>query len=212
MKLIFFPGRDFVSLEDLNKQVFEWVNKHDRTPNKKTKLVPLEQFDLECLEMMPVPHHLPRPYRQHKRIVDQYGNIVFDSNSYFAGRGSAREVTVLEYTDSIQIYRSRRLIKSYTLPPFGSRDLMITHDGSKKEPFFRSRTIPPDGKERDLRSMGELVDNYLNNILKKISPVRRNRVIRRIADLRKISVRTFSSKLSKEPLAMKYTTLYGLRM
>ena len=77
----FFPGREFVSLEDLNKQARDWTSRHDCTPNKKTKLVPLEQFEHERHEMIRVSSHLPRPYKQHRRVVDQYGYIVFDSNN-----------------------------------------------------------------------------------------------------------------------------------
>ena len=97
-------------MKDLNRQANEWVGNHDRTPNKRTKLVPLEKFELEHSDMIKVYRHLPRPYRQHQRVVDQYGYINFDSSSYWVRRGTERKVTVLEYADEINIYSKNKLI------------------------------------------------------------------------------------------------------
>ncbi len=176
----FFPGRTFASLEDLNRQAFDWSEKHSRTPNKKTKLIPIEIFEHEKTDMKKLPSNLPAPYLSHFRLVDQYGYIAFDANSYWIPKGTEREVLVLQYADSIKIYSKRKPVAEYPLPPFGTRRSCFFPNGLKPTNRPAKVTIPSTQEEAKLMSMGKEIEIYLQGTLKGSSKNNRHRMIRKL--------------------------------
>ncbi len=173
----FFPGRTFSSLEDLNRQAFDWSEKHFRTPNKKTKLVPIEIFENEKSDMKKLSAHLPAPYLSHHRIVDQYGYVNFDANSYWIPKGTEREVLVLQYADSIKIYSKRKPVAEYSLPPFGTSRVCFSPSGVKPANRPKKVTIPSVQEEAKLMALGKEIQLYLQGTLKGSSINTRHRMI-----------------------------------
>ena len=57
----FLPGRTFDSLEDLNRQAFEWAtDRMDHRPVSKTGLIPAKAFEHERHYLTELSPHLPR--------------------------------------------------------------------------------------------------------------------------------------------------------
>ncbi|MBI4868350.1 MAG: helix-turn-helix domain-containing protein [Candidatus Wallbacteria bacterium] len=160
----FFPGRTFVSLEDLNEQAFDWsmVRLYHR-PMSKTGLIPAKAFEHERAYLVAVPAGLPAPYLVHGRTIDQYGYVAFEANYYWVPGSGRGEVSVLEYGERLKVYRERELLIEYPLPPDGVRNGRFSPEGRPKprhEP--RNRRKPTTDEEKRLRAMAEAVGAYLD--------------------------------------------------
>ena len=80
----FLPGRSFESLEDLNRQAFQWATvRMEHRPVSKTRLIPAKAFEHERRYLTELPAHLPAPYWPHERGTDQYGYVAFEGNYYW---------------------------------------------------------------------------------------------------------------------------------
>jgi len=179
----FFPGRSFTSFEDLNRQAFEWSEKHAITPNKKTKIIPIEVFETEKILLKKVMPDLPSPYIVHGRVVDQYGYIAFDSNYYWIPLGTNKEVKVLQFEKVIKIYNDRKLAVEYSLPAFGVRSEKFSPKDVHLRHAPKKVSIPPYKEEEVLRSLGEDVNKYLDGIIKGTSTNRKYQSIKRLHSL-----------------------------
>jgi len=77
----FIPGRTFNSLQDLNRQAFEWAtDRYADRPQSKTGLIPSQLFGHEKASLIRLPEFIHPPCQSHERIVDQYGYVAFDGN------------------------------------------------------------------------------------------------------------------------------------
>lgn len=179
----FFPGRDFTSMEDLNRQAFAWSEKHGREPNRKTKIIPLEVFEKEKPFMKKVSPDLPAPYIVHCRVIDQYGYIAFDSNYYWIPIGTSTEVKILQYADLIKIYSERKFIIDYMLPDFGVRSERFIPKGVHLETAPKKVAIPSTKEEKILKDLGDEVSVYLDFLIKGSSLNRKYQVVRRLYSL-----------------------------
>ena len=88
----FLPGRSFKSLEDLNRQVYDWAtDRFAKRPSAKTGLIPIELFEQEKPFLQKLLEGLPPPYREHSRSTDEYGYFPFRANFYWIpGSNAAR--------------------------------------------------------------------------------------------------------------------------
>lgn len=179
----FFPGRNFKSVEDLNDQAFEWCEKHSMTANKKTKIVPLEAFEMEKSDMKKILPDLPAPYRSHTRSTDQYGYITFNANLYWVPQGNKRDVIILEYADKIRIYDRKKVLVDYELPPFKTRGQQYSPSGLTPAHRPKKQSMPTDSEEAALKSLGKEVEEYLEKIRRGTSINYRYREIRKLHTL-----------------------------
>jgi transposase len=159
----FLPGRDFKDLEDLNRQAFQWATvRMDNKPQGKAGLIPAVAFEHERGSLMELPAHLPAPYRDHARDIDQYGYVAFEANYYWVpgtGRGT---VKILEYGDRLQIYFQRELLAEYPLPPDGVKNQLFSPEGQPPPPHRpKNRRQPTQEEEKRLRVIGQPVSAYL---------------------------------------------------
>ncbi|MFC1707140.1 helix-turn-helix domain-containing protein [Planctomycetota bacterium] len=160
----FFPGRKFVSLEDMNEQGFDWatVRLYHR-PMSKTGLIPAKAFDHERAYLAALPAALPAPYLLHDRIIDQYGYAAFDGNFYWVPGTGRGDVNVLEYAHRLKIYRGRELLVEYALPADGVKNARFSPEGQPKPRYQpNNRRKPTVEEEKRLRSMGDVVGAYLD--------------------------------------------------
>jgi len=166
----FFPGRGFATMEDLNRQAFEWAT--DRISNRpvaKTGLIPAKAFEYEQSFLVRVPPFVPPPYLEHKRTTDQYGYASLDGNFYWVPGTSREDVTVLEYDDHLKIYRNRQLLAGYVLPAVGVKNKKFTPPGSpppRHQPAYRKK--PTAEEETRLRAVAPCVAAYLDTTLKSM--------------------------------------------
>ncbi len=187
----FLPGRRFGSLEDLNRQAFEWSTvRMDNRPMAKTGLIPAKAFEHERAYLVKLSPHLPPPYLVHERATDQYGYTSFDGNYYWVPGTKRDDVKVLEYSDRLKIYPvrkcpaeypDRKCLAEYLLPAHGVRNQLFSPEGMPKpqrQPNNRRR--PTQEEEKRLRAMSQAVDAYLDFAVKAESGIQRHRFVREL--------------------------------
>lgn len=165
----FFPGRTFESLEDMNRQAFEWatVRMASRAVGK-TRLIPLKAFEHEQQYLRKVPAYLPPPYLIHQRSTDQYGYAAVNGNFYWVPGSSRVDVRVLEYSSSLKIFHARELLVEYALPPDGLKNKIISPPGQPQSRYRPThRTKPTDEEQKKLKALSADVEAYLNFVLEQ---------------------------------------------
>lgn len=158
----FLVGRDFVSLEDLNAQAFQWATQRlENRPQGKAGLIPAQAFEHETHFLLPLPESLPAPYRIHGRELDPYGYVAFEANYYWVPPPHHGELKVLQYADGLKIYRARECLAEYPLPAQGVKNKCFPESGA---PRFRpkNRRRPTQEEEKRLRAIGLPVHAYLD--------------------------------------------------
>lgn len=159
----FFPGRTFESMEDLNRQAFEWSTvRMENRPQSKTGLIPAVVFEHERGYLVKLPPCLPAPYRVHARGTDQYGYAAFAGNYYWVPGTKRDDLKVLEYADSLKLYKAGECLGEYRLPADGVTNERFSPEG-QPEPRHKpkNRHKPTQQEEQRLRAMSESVHAYL---------------------------------------------------
>lgn len=160
----FFPGRTFESLEDLNRQAYEWatVRLYHRSVGR-AKVIPAKAFEHEQAYLTELPPHLPAPYLVRARGTDQYGYASVDGNFYWVPGTSREDVSVIQYSDRLQIYRGRELLVEYPLPADGVKNERISPEGFPKPRHHpHNRRKPTQQEETRLRAMADGVGAYMD--------------------------------------------------
>jgi len=120
-------------------------------------------FEHERGFLLELPAHLPAPYRDHQRDIDQYGYVAFEANYYWVpgtGRGT---VKILEYSDRLKIYLRRELLAEYPLPSDGVKNQLFSPEGQPPPPHRpKNRRKPTQEEEKRLRAIGQPVNAYLD--------------------------------------------------
>jgi hypothetical protein len=178
----FFPGRTFESLEDLNRQAFEWATvRMNNRPAAGTGLIPAQAFEHERAYLVELPRHLPPPYLIHARDTDQYGYVAFDGNYFWVPGTDRQEVKLIEYGDRLKIYLHRECVAEYRLPADGVKNQRLSPEGMpapRRQPHNRKR--PTAEEEKRLRAISPAVASYLDFVLKERSGIPRHRFIREL--------------------------------
>lgn len=195
----FIPGRDFKDMEDLNRQAFEWATvRMENKPQGKAGLIPAVVFEHERGYLMELPAHLPAPYRDHERDIDQYGYVPFAANYYWVpgtGRGT---VKILEYGDRLQIYLCRELLAEYALPPEGVKNQLFSPGGQPPPPHQpKNRRKPTQEEEKRLRALGPPVNAYLDFALQDKGPQRHSFLRKLFALSRKMMTELFLKTIER---------------
>jgi hypothetical protein len=200
----FFPGRHFESLEDLNRQAFEWATvRMENRPVAKTGLIPAKAFEHEIHYLRKLSPHLPPPYRIHERPTDQYGYIAFNGNYYWVPGTKRDDTRVLEYDSRLKIYINRECVAEYPLPTEGANNQRFSPEGMpapRHQPNNRKR--PTEEEEKRLRSMSQTVGAYLDFALKSEGGIRRHHFVRKLFSLsRRMTSALFIQSVER---AMRY--------
>ena len=199
----FLAGRAFENLEDMNRQALEWATvRMPIRPMSKTRLIPAEAFEQEKAYLAPLPPFIEPPYRVHKRGVDQYGYAAVDGNYYWVPGTSNEDVKVLEYGDYLKIYRRRKFLVEYSLPPDGVKNQLFSPEGltqPTQQPKHRKK--PTAQEENTLRAVSNEVAAYLDFALEP-KGIRKHRFIREFYKLyRKLALPVFLQTVER---ALKY--------
>ncbi len=186
----FFPGRTFTDLEDMNQQALEWATMRcAHRPIGKTKLIPIQAFEYEKTFLKEVPSFIHPPYKIHERRTDQYGYISFKSNYYWIPGTKREDMTVLEYSDCIQLFQKRIKVAQYTLPKEDIRNECFKPKGlpgPKCKPVYRKK--PTEKEEKMLRQAAPEIDQYLDFSLKGVGNAKHRRIRRLYGLYRKCSL------------------------
>ena len=177
----FLPGRQFVSLEDLNQQALEWATvRMEHRPQGPNRIIPAEMFEKERPLLEVVPAHLPAPYLPKKNKVDQYGYVAWDSNYYWVPGRERGEVLLAVYSDHLQIYRNREQVMEYRLAGDGVRNERISPPGVAPPHQPNNRKRPTEEEEKRLRALAPVVSEYLDRVLESRSGVARHHFVREL--------------------------------
>jgi len=160
----FFPGRSFDSLEDMNRQAFDWATRRSANrPTGKTRLIPSVAFECEKPYLKKLSPYVEAPYLVHERGTDQYGYVSVNGNFYWIPGTKRHDVNILEYADHLKIYHARKLLGRYLLPHDDVKNEIIPPEGGPRPPHKpKYRKKPTAREEKILRSLGKTVDDYLN--------------------------------------------------
>ena len=163
----FLPGRNFVSLEDLNQQALLWATERfANRPQSRTKLIPAKAFEFERLHLTQLPPHIPAPYLIHDRVTDQYGFISFAGNYYWVPGTTRDSVRVLQYSDTLKLYQAKKCVANYNLPANGVKNQKFSPEGQPTSPYQpKNRKKPYREQEDRLRAISKTVGKYIDFIL-----------------------------------------------
>lgn len=199
----FFPGRKFVNLEDMNRQAFEWATvRMANRASGKTRLIPAQTFEYEQAYLKKLPGYVPAPYQALERGTDQYGYAAFDGNFYWIPGTKRHDVKVLQYAEHLMIYRNRKLLGRYRLPPDGVKNKRIAPDGQSKPPYKpKYRKKPTANEEKILRKAAKEISDYLDFAVKSSGKQKHNFIRRLYRLYQKIALEVFIKTLKR---ALKY--------
>ncbi|MGD2024193.1 MAG: helix-turn-helix domain-containing protein [Desulfobacterales bacterium] len=199
----FFPGREFASLEDMNRQALEWATvRMANRPTTKTRLIPAQVFAYEKPYLKKLPAYVSAPYLVLTRGTDQYGYASVDGNYYWIPGTARHDVKVLQYAQHLKIYRNRKLLGHYQIPPNGVKNELVAPEGQEKPPYKpKNRRKPTTKRENILRGAAKEIDDYLTFAIRN-GVKQKHRFIRALYGLyRKIALEVFIKTLSR---ALKY--------
>jgi len=199
----FFPGREFTNLEDMNRQAFLWAtHRMANRPTTKTRLIPAKVFEYEKPYLKKLIADLPAPYLVLTRGTDQYGYASVDGNYYWIPGLSRHDVKVLQYAEHLMVYRNRKLLGRYRIPPDGVKNKRVPPEGQQKPPYKpKNRRKSATKQENILRTAAKEIDDYLTFAIKN-GVKQKHRFIRALYGLyRKMALEVFIKTVSR---ALKY--------
>lgn len=177
----FFPGRGFDSLEDLNRQAFQWatVRMHHR-PASKTGLISAKAFEHERSYLTKLAAHLPAPYCTADRGTDQYGYVSFEANYYWVPGSKCEDVKLLRYADHLEIYQHHACVAKYPLPPDGVKNGRYSPEGQPAPRHMpQNRKNASEQEAKRLRAMSAGVAAYVDYVL-ETPGIQRHRFLREL--------------------------------
>ena len=223
VETIFFPGRRFDSLGDLNQQALQWATvRMAQRPVSKSGLIPAKAFEHEQSHLIALPPYVHPPYQLHERLVDQYGYASFNGNYYWVPELSVSSVSsdrnkvrILQYSNCIQIYHQRKLLVQYPLPEDGDdeevKNQRFSPPGQSPPYQPRYRKKPTAAEEKKLRTVSTIVDDYLNFAFKQSQTIKqKHRFVRQLYGLyQKLALPLFIKTVER---ALKYriTTIVAI--
>jgi len=166
METNFIPGRTFSSFEDINAQAVDWATvRYAKRPQSKTKLIPLELFEIEKSALVKLPDYISAPYLPFTRRVDEYGYCSFDGNFYWIPESvTSQTVSVLQYAHHLCIMDGAREVARYEIAADGVKNEMIVPSGHVTVPrgVPKNRKLGCEQEEMRLRELGSVVGQYLD--------------------------------------------------
>jgi len=199
----FLPGRCFETLEDMNRQALEWATvRVANRPVRGCGLIPSEAFEYEKPYLKKLSPHIPAPYRIVERGIDQYGYAAYNGNYYWVPEKVEPPLKLLIYSDTLKIYRHRKLLVEYTLPPDGVKNKAFSPPGKpgpRQKPKYRKR--PTEMEEQKLRESGPEVREYLDFVGKELGRERHSLIRGLFALSRKLAPAILIKTLHR---ALKY--------
>ncbi|MFW6255035.1 MAG: helix-turn-helix domain-containing protein [Chitinivibrionales bacterium] len=212
----FIPGRTFNSLQDLNRQAFEWAtDRYAHRPQSKTGLIPSQLFEHEKASLIRLPEFIHPPSQPHERIIDQYGYITFDGNFYWVPPTQAKKVTLIQYANHIVVYESpnRRLIEHQCFDELIRNEVTPPPKGKKTLRSGKPKNIKHDYRpqQKELEKAGAVVTEYLAFILSKDSGVcHKGKYVRQLHAVQKKTTPQLFTLAIQRALKYKVTSIHHL--
>jgi transposase len=168
----FLAGRSFKNDADLNAQALQWLEERANVRRlRDLGSSPQELFAAEQPHLVPLPLHIPEPYKLLQRDVDGYGHIHLNTRRYSAPPGLiGKELDVRETENHVLLFDgSRELARHAKLTdPAGPFKSTLPEHAARRRPSPAGRPPP---EEAALRALAGPVPSYLD-ALKKARPGR----------------------------------------
>jgi hypothetical protein len=161
-------------------------------------LIPAQVFAYEKPYLKKLPAHVPAPYLVLERGTDQYGYAAVDGNYYWIPGTKRHDVKVLQYAQHLMIYRNRKLLGRYQIPPDGVKNKRIPPEGQQIPPHMpKNRKRPTTKQEKILRESDKQIDAYLTFAIEN-GVKQKHRFIRALYGLyRKMALDVFITTVSR---------------
>ena len=162
----FLAGRTFADWDDLNTQARDWCDTKNRALKRHLKAAPIELYNVERVQLRPLPVWVPEPYLLHQRIVDVHGYVTVDTNRYSVPADwIGRQVEAREGRSEIVITNSRESVTHVRHPePEGKWITLPEHRASRRR---KKGSDPPKELARLLRRAPEL-ENYVKTLRRRL--------------------------------------------
>jgi hypothetical protein len=163
----------------------------------KTKVISAEAFEYERSYLVKLSPHLPSPYLVHERVTDQYGYAALGKNYYWVPGTKRDKVKLIEYAERLKIYHQRECIAEYGLPKEGVKNEKFSPLGQPKPRHKPRHCKPTETEEKNLRSIDQTVNAYLDFALKPMG-LKRHGFIRKLFGLsRKMTPTLFVKSIER---------------
>jgi len=214
----FLPGRSFKSLEDLNRQAFEWATqRYANRPQSKTKLIPSQLFAYEKPSLIKIPPFIHPPCQNHERVIDQYGYIAFNGNYYWVpDETKVKKVSLILYANHIDIYDGmhNKVIQHQLFDELSKN--MVREPENKKNK--KRRNAQPNNfkhnnqqEEKKLRACGEVVNAYIDFVKSNDSGIaHRYRYIRNLYAFMKRTTQSLFTQAIQRALNYKVNDIHQI--
>ena len=180
----FYPGRDFISLEDLNQQLRGWCVKVNQKFRRHMQARPIDLFCVEQPQMKPLPIHIPEVYALHRRGVDLCGYVHVHTNRYSAPPELInREVDVRESIDRIRIFHGHKLVATHERHEEGAHERSTLPEHRYAGRWQRRKLNPPPLPEELVLRAGP---RPLGAMIDAIKKRRGGRAVRPIRELHRL--------------------------
>ena len=162
----FLAGRRFADWDDFNAQARDWCDAKNRTFKRHIKAVPIELYNVERVQLRPLPVWVPEPYLLHQRIVDVHAYVTVDTNRYSApAHWVGKPVQAREGRSEIVFTRGRESLTHERHPePEGKWITLPEHRRKRRR---KKGSDPPQELAVLLRRAPEL-ESYLKALRRRI--------------------------------------------
>lgn len=163
----FLAGRQFIDLDDLNRQALAWC---EQVANAKSKrrlgMSPQAAYVLEKPYLTPLPSLFPPILQIHHRRVDTQGFVHLETNRYsIPERYVGQPVEIHLYPRQVQVYCRQQLVAEHPR-------LLGKRYGRCQKPDHHPLPVPrqstgPSQPEVTLRGQHDRLDNYITELKRR---------------------------------------------
>jgi len=167
----FYPGRTFADLDDLNAQLRDWCSQVDQRTIRAISARPIDLFVSEAPRLVPLPIHIPEPYRMHRRTVDAAAYVQLHRNNYSTPAALIdRELSVHESKDRVRLYDGHRFVCEHRRLEDSKEGRSTLEEHRRERQRLRERkpepVVPP--KEAAMRAASPVVEEMVKTLRKEL--------------------------------------------
>lgn len=167
----FYPGRVFANVDDVNKQMRDWCDATDHRTIRAISARPIDLFVTETSSLVPLPPHVPEPYRIHPRTVDEAAYVHLHANRYSTpARLIDRELTLHETKDRVRLYDGPRFVCEHPRLEDGRQARSMLEEHKRERQQLREKGTPPVVRPREaaMRASSPVVAAMVDVLRKRL--------------------------------------------
>ncbi len=170
----FFEARDFVDVDDLNRQLAKWMQKRPRQrvhPVDPERRTVAEHHELERPRLLPLPEHPPNTERVETLRSGKQPYLRFDCNDYSIPHTLVRKpLTLRADSDRVRVFDGAELVAEHPRT-FDKRCVIEEPSHIDKLVAQKRRAHELRGRDR-LRALCSHADALLDDLARRGEPLR----------------------------------------